>query len=108
MSVDDEKRSGWPSTGTTTTENVSKVRKAVLEDWQWTIHDICNIVGLSYGTCQRILLDELDVHRTAAKFAPRLLNGDQKECRIALCTELKERAENNSNFISNIITGDES
>jgi hypothetical protein len=32
---------------------------------------------------------------------------DQKEHRIAVCTELKEQAENDPNFISNIITGDE-
>jgi hypothetical protein len=39
----------------------------------------------------------------AAKFVPRLLSNDQKEYRIAVCTELKEQA---ANFISNIITGD--
>jgi len=43
----------------------------------------------------------------AAKFVPRLLNSDQKEYRIVVCTELKEQAKNYPNFISNIITGDE-
>jgi hypothetical protein len=49
MSVDDEERSGSPSTGTTT-ENVAKVREAILEDRRGMIHDVCNIVRLSYGT----------------------------------------------------------
>jgi hypothetical protein len=46
------------------------------------------------------------MRRNAAKFVSRLLSGDQKEYRISVCTELK--AENDPNFISNIIIGDES
>jgi hypothetical protein len=45
MSVDDEERFGRPST-VTTTENMAKVREAILEGRR-TIHDVCNIVGLS-------------------------------------------------------------
>jgi len=33
---------------------------------------------------------------------------DQNEYCIAVCTELKEQAENDPNFISSFITGDES
>ena len=50
--------------------------------------------------------DELNKRRIAAKFVPGLLSSDQKEYRISVCTELKEQAENDPNFISNIITGD--
>jgi hypothetical protein len=35
-----------------------------------------------------------------------LMSSDQNEYCIALCTELKEQAENNSNLISNIIIND--
>jgi hypothetical protein len=38
----------------------------------------------------------------------RLLSNDQKEHHIAVCCELKEQTENDPNFISIIITGDES
>jgi transposase len=62
MSVDDDERSGRPATGTTT-ENVAKVRETIREDRRRKIHDVCNIVGLSYGTCQRILSDELNIRR---------------------------------------------
>jgi len=37
---------------------------------------------------------------------PRLMSSDQNEYHIAVCPELKEQAENNPNFITNIITGD--
>jgi hypothetical protein len=44
--------------------------------------------------------------RIAAKFVPRLLSSDQKECCFAVCTELKEQAKNYPNFIFSIIAGD--
>jgi hypothetical protein len=46
MSVDDDERSGRPSTGTTA-ENVAKVREAILEDRRRTSHVVCDIVKLS-------------------------------------------------------------
>jgi hypothetical protein len=42
------------------------------------------------------------------KFLPRLLSNDQKEHHVAICSELEEQTENDPNFISTIITGDES
>jgi len=48
------------------------------------------------------------MQRIAAKFVTRLLSNDQKEHRIVFCIELKEQSENDPNFISTIITGDES
>jgi len=48
------------------------------------------------------------MRRIASKSVPRLLSSDQKKYRIAVCIELKEQAENDPNFISTIITGDES
>jgi hypothetical protein len=51
---------------------------------------------------------ELNVRRITAKYVPRLISNDRKDYGISVCTELKEQAENDSHFISNIITGDES
>ena len=59
-SVEDDKHSGRPST-CTTPEMIAKVREVILEDRRQTIHDVCNRVGLSYGSCQRILADELNM-----------------------------------------------
>jgi histone-lysine N-methyltransferase SETMAR len=104
-SVDDDERSGRPSTSTTP-ENTAKVREAILAGRRQTIYDVCEIVGLSYGTVQRILADNLNMRRISARFVPRLLSDDQKAHRISVCRELKQQAKNNPNFISNIITGD--
>jgi histone-lysine N-methyltransferase SETMAR len=89
-SVNDDEHSGQPSTSTTP-ENIPKVREAILVDRRRTIHDVCEIVGLSYGTVQRILSDGLNMRHIAAKFVPRLLSNDQKEHCIAVCRELKDQ-----------------
>jgi len=33
-----------------TPENIAEVREAILADCRQTIHNVCEIVGLSYGT----------------------------------------------------------
>jgi hypothetical protein len=38
---------------------------------------------------------------------PRLLSDNQKAVRVFVCRELRQEARHNPNFISNIITGDE-
>jgi hypothetical protein len=50
------------------------VREMILQDHRLTIQDLCNTLGLSYGTCQRILSEELNMRRIAVKFVPRLLH----------------------------------
>ena len=105
-SVDDDERSGQPSTSTTP-ENIAKVCEAILADCRQTIHDVCEIVGLSYGTVQRILVDNLNMRCISARFLPRLLSNDQKAISVSVCRELKRQARDDSNYFSNIITSDE-
>lgn len=106
-SVEDDKHSGRPST-CTTPEMIMKVRDVIHEDRRQTIDDVCHRLGLSYGTCQRILADELNMRRIAAKFVPRLLSIDQRNLRIQTCTELQQTVRECPNFLSRVITGDES
>ena len=75
-SVEDRKHSGQLST-CTILEMIVKVHEVILEDGRQTIHIVCNHVGLLYGSCQRILADELNMRRIAAKFVPRLLKSEQ-------------------------------
>ncbi|PNF43266.1 hypothetical protein B7P43_G14892 [Cryptotermes secundus] len=83
-STDDDERSGPPSTGTTP-ENVAKVRDLILQDRRLTIQDLCNTLRLSYGTYQRILSEELNMRRTAAK-------------------ELQQQLQEDPNFLSKVVT----
>jgi len=88
-SVDDDERSGRPSTSITP-ENIAKVREAILADRRQTIHVVCEIVGLSCGTVQRILADSLNMRRISARFVPRLLSDDQKVLRVSVFRELNK------------------
>ncbi|PNF43638.1 hypothetical protein B7P43_G00695, partial [Cryptotermes secundus] len=99
---DDDDRSGRPSNGTTP-ENVAKVRVLILQDRRLIIQDHCNTLGPSYGTCQRILSEKLNMRRTAAKFVSRLLQNEQKQQRLEVCRELQQQHQEDPNFLSNEI-----
>jgi len=87
---------------------VEIIRRLVHEDRRRTIKDTAAIVNVSYGTVQTILTCDLDIHHLAAKFEPRLLTPEQKEHRVAICQELRQRAVDDPSFMSRVITGDES
>ena len=84
------------------------IRWLVHEDRWRTIKEIAAVVNVSYGTVQTILTCDLNIHRVAAKFMPRLLTPEQKEHRVAICEELHHRVLDDPSFMSRIITGDES
>jgi len=69
---------------------------------------IQHVVGIGYGSCQRILTEQLNMHRIAAKSVPRVLTQDQKDSRVAIFQELKETVMNDPTILLNVITGDES
>ena len=48
------------------------------------------------------------MHRVAAKFVPRLMTSDQQAHRVQVCQDLLDHSENDKEFLSKIITGDES
>jgi len=106
-STANDDRSGRPSTATTPSK-VEQVRAAVNQDRRRTIRDLCAEVGIGYGSCQRILTEQMNMHPTAAKFVPRVMTHDQKDSRVAICQELKETVINDPTLLLNVITGDES
>ena len=81
-SVDDDGHTGRP-TSCTTPETVARIQELIRQDRRLTIRDIAEEVEVGYGTCQRVLTEELGMHRVAAKFVPRILTADQKQQRVA-------------------------
>jgi hypothetical protein len=59
-----------------TDEKVKKWRQAFNEDRSHTINNVCNIMGLSCGTCPYILTKDCNIRLTFANFVPRLLSED--------------------------------
>lgn len=105
--VDDEHRSGRPSTSNTD-ENVQKVREMVLKDRRITIREIADDLNISFGSCQSILTDVLGMARVSAKFVPKLLNFDQKQHRINIAQDMLNDVNDDPDLLKRVITGDES
>jgi hypothetical protein len=74
------------------------------------IHQLTDAIGISYGVCQEILTEMLNVHHIAVQFVRQLLMNDQKQLRVNLYLELRVKVNEDPTFtrISRIITGDES
>jgi hypothetical protein len=79
ISVENDERTGRPSTSKTI-GNVNKVRELIHEDRRRTIHKLADTIGISYGVCQEILTENLNMRRIAPKFVRRLLANVQKQC----------------------------
>ena len=86
-SVDVDERTGR-NTSCTTPENVARIQELIRRDRRLAIRDIAEEVEVGYGIWERVLTEELGMHRVAAKFVPRILTVDQKQQRANVCTEL--------------------
>ncbi|HEX3769123.1 MAG TPA: hypothetical protein VHT72_12145 [Puia sp.] len=73
---EDEARSGRPKLSRTD-ENVAIVRQLVTTDPQLSIEIICKHTGLSYGSVQTILTEDLKMRRILAKWVPHELSATQ-------------------------------
>jgi len=87
-SVEDEERSGRPSTSETQ-ENVERVSEMIRSNRRLTIREISEDVN---GSVQNILATDLDMRRVSAKFVLRVLTVEQKQKRLSFSLELRDRA----------------
>jgi len=71
-SIDEDPRSGRSSTSTDDI-HIDAVHDLILQNRRLTIREIAEDVGISFGSCQAILTEKLNMHRVAAKFVPRVL-----------------------------------
>jgi hypothetical protein len=65
IALQDAECSGCPL-ASKTDENVDQVRELFRENRRIAIHEVGNILGISFGTVQRILKDSLSMHQIAA------------------------------------------
>ena len=105
-SFEDDLHPGRPSTSHTE-ETVARVREIIRADRYLTIREVAEEVRIAFGTCQKLLTEDLRMRSVTAKFVPCLLTAEQKDDRMSICTDLSDRAQNDPNFMSSVITGDE-
>jgi len=89
-------------------EIIAKVRTIVRNNRRLTVREIADGCGISVGSCDAILTDDLYMKRVRAKFVPRLLTDDQREQRHTIARDLFEPSCEDVQFLTNIVTGDES
>jgi len=58
MSLEDQPRSGRPSTSRTD-ENIKKICDAIMFDRRRTLDELEAVTGVSWSSCQQILTEEL-------------------------------------------------
>ena len=59
-STDDDERSGRP-VSSSTPEMIERVRQIIREDHRRTIDEVSMLVGISHGTCHKILTEDLKI-----------------------------------------------
>ena len=106
-SVESDPRSGRPSTSRNE-EMIAKVRKIFRNNRRLTVREIADDCGISLGSCNAILTDDLRMKRVCAKFVPRLLTDEQREQLQTIARDLFECSCEDVQFRKNIVTGDDS
>lgn len=106
-SVEDDERSGRPSTSKTD-ENIDKVKEMLAENRKLTIRELTDDLNISYGSVQDIMVNDLGLRYVAAKLVPKDLNFMQKRDRVDIAKDMISKAESDPIFnIKRIITEDE-
>ena len=107
LSVEDDEHSGRPSTSTDD-PHIDEINTLVRANQRLTVREHAEECRISVGSCHHILTEELEMHRVAAKFVPRLMTSDQQAHRVQVCQDLLDHSGNDKAFLSKIITSDES
>lgn len=106
VSIEDDPRSGRPSTSMTDT-NIERVRQVVRANRRLSIDEIATKVNLSHGSVHTILHDHLNMHRICLRMVPKMLTDDHKEMRMTAAGEFIDMADRDPDFLKKIVTGDE-
>jgi hypothetical protein len=79
----------------------------ILQNCLLTIREIAEDVGISFGSCQAILTEKINMQLVAAKFLRCVLTEDQNANRVNISQEQLDRVSVDENFLKTIVTGDE-
>jgi hypothetical protein len=75
---------------------IASVAAAVEDDRRMCIEVLATAHGTSVSTIHAVLHDDLGFERKSARWVPKLLNDDQKQQRIEVCSEFVKAVQRNS------------
>ena len=79
-----------------------------MEDRRLTVKQIAANAGISVGSVDTILHDDLKMRKVSARWIPRMLMDENKASRVAMCQALLSCDNGmNSAFFSSVVTVDE-
>ena len=104
--VNDDVRLGRPNTSTTD-ENIETSKTLILDNHRITIREVADEVGISFGLCQAIFTDVLDMKHAAAKIVSKLLNFEQTQRRMDIAQEKSATFNNDPDLLKKVIIFDE-
>ena len=105
--VEDDPKSGRPVSAKTD-RNIERVNELVRRDRRLTIRMMAEELEMSKESVRTILVENLGMKKICARMVPKLLSDEQKSRRMRVCEEILQQLEVNEDFLSNVITGDES
>jgi histone-lysine N-methyltransferase SETMAR len=89
-------------------DSVLKVGELIRANLRITVLELSQEVGISVGSVEEILHNELNVSKVSARWVPRLLSPEHKERRLVAVTQLLQRHEREgAEFLDSILTYDE-
>ena len=94
--VDDDHRSGRPSTSRTD-ENVERVRQKVRSNRRLTVRMRADELGMNSERVWRIITEDLGMRKICAKMIPRLLNKGHKKRSVQVRQDILEQLETEPN-----------
>ena len=80
----------------------------MLKDRRSSVRIISKAVGISVGTVDTILTNDLKLHKVCAKCVPKILSRDQRQFDVKCFTDILQMIKADFKFLNNIVTCDES
>ena len=103
---EDAPRSGRPTT-VSTELNTTRIESALDEDRRSTLRQLEETLGISKSTIHNVVSQTLGMSRVSARWVPKLLTDEQKRRRVVVCRDLIRSWQGERNYLSRIVTGDE-
>jgi len=86
---------------------IARVEQMVMERSRLTVKQIAANAGISVGSVDTILHDDLKKWKVSARWVPRMLTDENKASCVAMCQEILSRDKSmNIAFFSSIVTMD--